>query len=156
MTLEEISDQLELKRLVTDYANAIDLREFDRLDRVFTPDAYIDYRAMGGIDGLYPAVKQWLPQALQNFPAYMHFIGNCSFNVEGDGATGRVACFNPMVVPHPATDGVVAGSDTMFLGLWYVDRYVRTGEGWRIAQRVEEKCYDFNVPEWMRQALGQA
>jgi hypothetical protein len=151
LTLEEISDRIELERLATDYVNAIDTRDFERLDRVFTPDAYIDYRAMGGIEGRYPAIKAWLPQALGHFPGYMHMIGNCAFDVDGDTAQGRIACFNPMVVPRP--DG---GGDTMFLGLWYLDRYRRTADGWRIVERREERCYDFNMPEAMKRALGLA
>ncbi|MFX8879540.1 nuclear transport factor 2 family protein, partial [Acinetobacter baumannii] len=90
--------------------------------------------AMGGIDGKYPVVRDWLPSALQVFKGYMHLIGNCSFEITGDEATGRVACFNPMDIPLP--DG---GSHVMMLGLWYIDRYVRTSEGWRISQRREEK-----------------
>jgi hypothetical protein len=34
----------------------------------------------------------------------------------------------------------------MFLGLWYVDKFVRTPKGWRISERVEEACYAHNVP----------
>jgi hypothetical protein len=34
----------------------------------------------------------------------------------------------------------------MFLGLYYVDQLVRTPQGWRIAERVEEGCYQHNVP----------
>lgn len=146
--LQLLSDRLELQQLVTDYAYAIDEREFERLDRVFTADAYIDYRAMGGIDGPYPRVKAWLPQALKPFPGYLHFIGNLSFEIEVDEARGKIACMNPMVVPTPE-----GGTDTMFLGLWYFDRYRRTAEGWRIVERVEKKCYDFNMPQWMKQAM---
>ena len=40
---------------------------------------YIDYRAMGGIDGPYPRIKAWLGDALKPFPGYMHFIGNLLF-----------------------------------------------------------------------------
>ncbi len=148
LTLQQISDRLELQQLVTDYANAIDARAFERLDRIFTPDARIDYTAMGGIAGSYPQIKAWLPDALKHFPAYMHLIGNLSFEIAGDTATGQVACFNPMVIPKP--DG---GSDTLFLGLWYHDRYARTTQGWRISERRESKCYDFNMPEWMKQVL---
>ncbi|MFA5938047.1 MAG: nuclear transport factor 2 family protein [Sinimarinibacterium sp.] len=147
--LQRLADRIELKDLVVRYANAIDRRDFEALDSVFTPDAWIDYRAMGGVDGPYPAVKKWLPQALQHFPAYMHFVGNCGFTIDGDRATGRIACFNPMVVPKPE-----GGTDTMFLGLWYVDEYVRTADGWRITRRAEEKCYDFNMPAWMKKALN--
>ena len=148
LSLQELSDRAELGRLVVDYTYAIDERAFDRLDAIFTPDAYIDYRAMGGIDGKYPAIKAWLPDALKHFPAFMHFIGNVTLEISGDTATGKVACFNPMVVPKPE-----GGSDTMFLGLWYVDRYQRTPQGWRIAERVERSCYNFNMPDWMKKAL---
>src|SRR5581483_11745507 len=102
LSLAEISDRLEIQQLMVTYSNAIDRRDFDRLDAVFTPDAYIDYRAMGGIDGRYPQIRAWLPEALSHFPAYMHFIGNLSGAIAGDRATGKVACFSPVVVPDPA------------------------------------------------------
>lgn len=141
-------DQLALQRLVTDYAYAIDERDWQRLDQIFTPDAYIDYRAMGGIDGPYPRVKAWLPEALKPFPGYMHFIGNLWFHVVGDEAVGKIACINPMRVPK--ADG---GDEVMILGLWYHDRYRRTPAGWRIVERVEKRSFDYNMPDWMKRAL---
>ena len=48
LSLEEISDRLELQHLLISYSEAIDRREFDELDEIFTPDAYIDYRDTGG------------------------------------------------------------------------------------------------------------
>ena len=33
-----------------------------------------------------------------------------------------------------------------YCGLWYVDKFVRTPDGWRIKERVEEKSYMHNVP----------
>jgi hypothetical protein len=146
--LEILADRLDLQQLVTDYAYAIDERAFERLDRVFTTDAHIDYTAMGGIAGDYRTVRAWLPEALKHFPSYMHLIGNLWFEIDGDTATGKVACSNPMVLPN--TQG---GTDTLFLGLWYLDRYVRTASGWRISERVERRCYDFNVPPALRAAL---
>jgi hypothetical protein len=140
-----LADRSDLAQLVTDYAYAIDERAFERLDAVFAPDAWIDYTAMGGIAGRYPEVRRWLPEALQHFQAYMHLVGNLSFEIDGDTATGKVACFNPMVLP---------GSDTMFLGLWYLDRYVRTEAGWRISERVERRCYDFNIPPALKARLS--
>ena len=141
-------DHVALQRLVTEYAYAIDERDWNRLDQVFTPDAYIDYRAMGGIDGPYPRVKAWLPEALKPFPGYMHFIGNLWFHVVGDEAAGKIACINPMRVPKP--DG---GDEVMILGLWYHDRYRRTPAGWRISERIEKRGFDYNMPEWMKRAL---
>jgi hypothetical protein len=42
LSREEISDRLEIQLLLMDYSTAIDQRRFDDLDRVFTPDVYID------------------------------------------------------------------------------------------------------------------
>ncbi len=92
----EISDRLEIQQLITDYSTAIDTRRFDDLDAVFTPDAYIDYTALGGIEGHYPEVKAWLAEVLPNFPMYAHMLGNFSVRIDGDTASSRTICFNPM------------------------------------------------------------
>ena len=42
LSLDEISDRLEIQQLLVDYSTAIDQRRFDDMDKVFTPDAYID------------------------------------------------------------------------------------------------------------------
>lgn len=135
LSLEEISDRLEIQQLLTDYSTAIDRRRFDDLDEVFTPDAYIDYRAMGGIDGRYPQIKAWLAEVLPNFPAYSHMLGNLSVVFDGDTATSRVICFNPMVVD-------AENKQILFCGLWYDDEFIRTPRGWRITSRIETKCFD--------------
>jgi SnoaL-like domain len=145
LSLQEISDRLEIQQLMIDYSSAIDQRDYDRLDDVFTPDAYIDYRAMGGIDGRYPEVKAWLKPALGVFPHYCHMIGNMAIKVTGDTASARTICFNPMEVKLAENK-----TQVMFLGLWYVDKFVRTSKGWRIAERVEESCYAHNVPAGIR------
>ena len=134
LSLEEISDRLEIQQLLVAYSTAIDSRQFDDLAQVFTPDAYIDYRAMGGIDGHFPEVKEWLAQVLPNFPAYFHMLGNVDIRVDGDAASSRSICFNPMKLDESGR--------VLFCGLWYEDEFVRTADGWRISRRVEDKCID--------------
>ncbi len=136
LSLEEISDRLEIQQLLVAYSTAIDTRRFDDLAQVFTPDAYIDYRAMGGIDGHFPEVKEWLSQVLPNFPAYAHMLGNFDVTITGNTAKSRTICFNPMVLPGSEPPQV------LFCGLWYEDEFVRTAEGWRMTRRVETKCFD--------------
>jgi hypothetical protein len=138
LSLEEISDRLEIQQLLVAYSTAIDNRRFDDLDRVFTADAYIDYRAMGGIDGEFPEVKAWLAQVLPNFPAYSHMLGNFDVTITGDTAAARTLCFNPMVMPL----GQGGQSQVLFCGLWYEDEFIRTSDGWRMTRRVETKCFD--------------
>lgn len=152
MNLQAMQDHLALQALVIDYAHAIDTRDFAALDALFTPQAYIDYRAMGGIDGPYPQIRSWLQTALAAFPGYMHLTGNARFRIDGDTATGVVACFNPMLLPaslaeHPG--------HTMFLGLWYHDTYQRHADGWRISRRVETRSFASQVPLAMQALLAQ-
>lgn len=134
LSLAEISDRLEIQQLLVDYSTAIDQRRFDDLDRIFTAEAYIDYRAMGGIDGHYPQVKAWLAEVLPNFPAYYHLVGNFDIRLAGDSASGRTMCFNPMKL---SDDGQI-----LFCALWYDDEFIRTADGWRMTRRVETKCLD--------------
>jgi hypothetical protein len=136
LPLAEISDRLEIQQLLISYSEAIDRRCFDELDDVFVPDAYIDYRATGGIDGQYPQIKKWLAEVLPTFfSGYAHMLGLPAIRLAGDTATGRTFCFNPMVF---------AGDNptTMLIGIWYDDTYVRTADGWRMSRRVEIKFFD--------------
>jgi hypothetical protein len=133
----EISDRLEIQQLITDYSTAIDTRRFDDLDAVFTPDAYIDYTALGGIEGSFPEVKAWLAEVLPNFPMYAHMLGNFSVRIDGDTASSRTICFNPMVLGDLADNK----AQVMFCGLWYDDEFSRTADGWRMTRRVETKCF---------------
>ena len=143
LSIEEISDRLEIQQLLIDYSTAIDRRRFDDLDAVFTPDAYIDYRVSGGIDGRFPEVKAWLKDVLPNFPAYYHMLGNVDVRVAGDRATSRAICFNPMVMGGAADQNTAQTPSPVYLvGIWYVDEFIRTPEGWRMSRRVEEKCFD--------------
>lgn len=138
LTLQQISDRLEIQQLAVDYAHAIDSRSFDLLDRVFTADAYIDYRVFGGIDGRYPEIRKWLGEVLSSVTTYQHMVSNFDLAITGDEARGRILCLNPTSVP--AEGG--AGERIAFYGLWYVDTYVRTPAGWRISSRCEEKAFD--------------
>lgn len=142
----EADDRAALQRLAIAYANAIDAREWDRLDAVFQPDAWIDYTAAGGIAGCYPEVRAWLPESLGLFGGFMHFVGNFSYCIDGDTATGQVACLNPMVLP----DLIPGLKRTMVIGVWYEDEYRRTEHGWRITRRCERKSFTLNEPLWMK------
>ena len=140
LSLEEISDRLELQHLLISYSEAIDRREFDELDDLFTPDAYIDYRDTGGVDGRYPQIKAWLAETLPTyFEVNAHMLGLPAIKLAGDTATARTFCFNPMILRGDKADQKLK---VMQVGVWYDDEFVRTAAGWRFSRRVEIKCYD--------------
>jgi len=140
LSLQEISDRLEIQDLLARYSHAIDKRDFDALDRVFTPDALIDYTAMGGARGQLPYIKRWLAAALAQFSGFQHMVATTELTITGDTAASRTICHNPMIWQDGGTDHV------FFCGLWYRDSLVRTPDGWRICERVEESSYFYNVP----------
>ena len=141
LSLQQISDRIEIHDLLVRYSHAIDTRDFDALDEIFTPDALIDYSAMGGAKGSVPEIKDFLRKAMRQFTGFQHMIANSMIDLHGDEASGRTICHNPMVMTKPNGE-----THVFTCGLWYLDRLVRTPKGWRIRERVEEKCYFHNLP----------
>ncbi|MFB8279503.1 nuclear transport factor 2 family protein [Nocardia colli] len=138
LSLQEISDRLEIQDLMVRYSHAVDTRQWELLDDIFTVDAHIDYSAMGGAAGDVAATKKFLAAMLPNFPAFQHLISNSSITLDGDTATGRTMCHNPMLL-----SGGDGPPSLMLCGLWYSDTFARVDGQWRIARRVEEKSYMF-------------
>ena len=136
LSAEEISDRLELQHLLISYSEAIDRREFDELDEIFTEDAYIDYRDTSGTLKTSADLKAWLAETLPTyFERNAHMLGLPAIKLAGDTATARTFCFNPMVLKGDKPK-------VMQVGVWYDDEFVRTTDGWRFSRRVEIKLYD--------------
>lgn len=143
MDIQRISDILEIQALLTDYVFALDTREFDRLDDVFTADAVCDYHATGGRKGDWSEIKPWLVSALGGFGLSQHLIGlpQIRFDLaDGDRATSMTMLFNPMHMPPEK------GGQIFFIGATYSDELVRTAAGWRIASRTEIAPWSKDVP----------
>jgi ketosteroid isomerase-like protein len=140
LSLQEISDRIEISDLIARYAHAIDEQDWDALDQVFTPDAVIDYTELGGAKGSRAETKEYLASAMPHFSAFQHLSATTKLDLHGDRASARTILFNPMVMDHEGE------SRTFFIGLWYVDELVRTADGWRIAHRRERKCWSHNAP----------
>jgi hypothetical protein len=136
---QELSDRLEIDDLITAYSYAIDFHRFDDLDELFTADATLDFTATGGIAGPLAEVKAWLGSVLTLFGGHQHLVATSQVILDGDTATARTICHNPMWFEDPAQAPV-------FVGLWYLDLLVRTADGWRITSRVQRKGYLHGLP----------
>ena len=144
LSLQDLSDRAEIQDLIVAYSYAVDTRDFDALEALFTPDAFIDYTAMGGISGDPATIKQWLGEVMPFFSTFQHFAGLTKITLLGDEAETVSMCHNPMTFAHK--DGT---THTWTCGLWYHDRFLRTPDGWRMTRRVEEKGYFTNLPPGM-------
>lgn len=146
MDIDEISDRLEIEQLMVKYVDAIDEKNWELLDDVFTDDAFLDYESSGGPDGKgdYKTVKTWLQDNLAMFPMTQHMIGKTSVDYHGDSANCRTIFYNPMGVPVNS-DGIYDpngdGLHIFIVGGWYNDICVKTIDGWKIKEKVEEQAY---------------
>lgn len=136
--LETIADKFEIQEILTAYAHAIDERDFDKLDALFTADAEIDYSATGGIKGPIDQIKPFLASTLPLFKASQHFVTNPLIILSGDGANCKSLLLNPMTMEREG------GAHTLFIGAWYIDDLVRTELGWRISKRRQELAFFHN------------
>lgn len=135
MELQELSDRQEIAEVLVAYTRAVDTGDWDRLDRVFTSDATIDYTASGGIAAAYPEVKSWLAEVLPAFfPARMHTLGQLDVRLEGDEAAVTAYFHNPM----PVGGGDDGEQRLVEFGGYYHHRMLRTPDGWRSNRLVEE------------------
>ena len=135
LSLEEISDRMEIQQLLAAYSTAIDAGRFDDLDDLFTEDAAIDLSVTGGACGPYGEVKSWLIETLSGLGAYMHLVSNTDLRLAGETATARTACVNPLVL-DTTTKAVY------LICFWYDDEFAKTSDGWRIRSRTQVKCLD--------------
>ena len=139
MTLQEISDRFEIMDLLTDYCTAIDTKNIDALDLVFTDDACIDYSKAGGPKTDLQTIKNFLKANLGDLPR-QHIISNIKIQINGDSADVRCLCYNPLELPRQGDVLEVA-----FWGLYYNDKFIRTSNGWRIKERVTQPCYNWKI-----------
>ena len=144
LSLQEISDRLELQDLVTQYAEIIDRKAFSELRSIFIDDAVIDYEATGAPKCSVEEMIAFLTEAMSLFPNHQHLVSNTQFKVDGDTATGRVMCFNPMEM------AVEGGTQTFILGIWYVDEFVRIDGRWLFSSRKQESSWNLNFPEHLK------
>lgn len=138
---QNMSDRLEIQDLLTSYCDAIDSRNWNALDDIFTPDAIIDYTEAGGAKGTLEEIKLYLDKALKPFSGMQHMLGLPMIKITGDEASSRTILFNPMVIEKEGNPNV------FFVGLWYRDKLIRTSKGWRIQSRHEELSYFHNLPK---------
>lgn len=123
----------EIAEVVFRYGYALDSRDWDLLRTCFLPDVVGNY----GGDPLqgYEAIEELCRNTLEPLSVSQHLIGNVSATVDGDEA--RSSCYLHAQHVRPGTEG---GEQFIFAGR-YLDRLVRTPEGWRIAERTLEAMW---------------
>ena len=118
----DIADRLELHELPGRYGDAIDDRDWDRLDRIFTDDAVFDLTDLGVplLEGL-DRIKEFMDVEAQH--PRTHTMTNVYVDETGDGVK-----LNFRIIALLGQGKVGTAS--------YYDDVVKTDAGWRVKHRV--------------------
>ena len=141
LSIQHISDRIEIQDLLTQYCYAVDDRAWDTYRQLFTPDAVIDDTVTGGIRSGVEQHIAYMTKALSKVLISQHAISTILVHLNDNEAAVRAHCSCPMVV-----DLGESKTHVFFQGLWYRNTLVRTREGWKIARLVEEGYWTYNMP----------
>jgi 3-phenylpropionate/cinnamic acid dioxygenase small subunit len=127
--LHSVRDELDIQRVLTDYAYGCDNRDWALLKSVFTEDAYLDYTSTQGPAGSRDEVVAWLEQSLSQV-MIQHVVSNFQIDLDGDRAKVRAMFYTAVRLP---------GQDEMLLtGGYYDEELARTVDGWKIQRLYED------------------
>jgi 3-phenylpropionate/cinnamic acid dioxygenase small subunit len=141
--LREIADRLEIGELMARYADLVDRREWPKMTRIFALEATIDFRPSGGPAGPFREMLAWLDRALDSWPKNLHLVTNVIIDLDGDRATSR--CYFHVPVARESLEGA---QYTVTDSGRFLDRLIRTANGWRIVERVcEQVVREGKLPE---------
>ena len=146
MTLQELSDRLEIVDLLHRYATGLDSRDWELLASVFTDDGVADYSSLElGVNDGPDAIVDLCRNALSGLDATQHIISNEVIEIDGDRARSR-CYFQAQHVFRGAP-----GGDNFIVAGTYEDELVRTQAGWRIERRAL-------IPTWFEgnASVGEA
>ncbi|MEW9552669.1 nuclear transport factor 2 family protein [Nonomuraea sp. NPDC050783] len=135
--MQVIADRVEIEALRGELTDAVMMRDFDRVESLFTPDGvmrwpHIDREFVGR--GAIRAGVEW-GQGLWEF--FVQNVHPGTVQLDGDTASGR---------SYVQEFGRLRDGGSYLNHALYHDRYRRTPEGWRFAERVYEIRYLDTTP----------
>lgn len=138
MDVQEISDRLEITDLLYRYARGVDSQDWALWKSVFTPDAHLDYSSARGPVGDPDTIARWLEASFRAVIGAHHHITNVEITVDGDEAEAVALFWNPFRAAWR--------DDFSAAGGYYRHRLVRTADGWRSRELVEDNRWIQNPP----------
>lgn len=136
--VESLADVEDIRRLKARYLRAVDDKDWDGLTDVFAVDARLD--ATRGVTEGADAIATRLRAGLDGLVT-VHRVHQDEIYVCGDEATA-VFAMDDLVI-HPSTAEATVGIHGHGR---YHDRFVRTAEGWRLAEMRLERLAVLPLP----------
>ena len=132
-TVQRLADRVEIRDLVTKYFVNVDRRQWDEVKAVFVPGTLVDYHDMMPVGDEVPAeeIVDEIAERIGLYSVTAHQMTNHEVVLDGDEA--RSECWVTAV--HVYADPQRNEGRLPVAGIRYLDRCVRTPDGWRIGDR---------------------
>jgi ketosteroid isomerase-like protein len=130
--LQAIADRVEIEALRGEFTDAIAMRDYDRFAALFTPDGawripYVDVALVGR-----PEIRAGIERMQGLWDYFVQITHPGTIRLAGDTADGRAYISE---LGHKRDGGSELNHSL------YHDRYRRTPDGWKFAERVYEVRY---------------
>jgi anthranilate 1,2-dioxygenase small subunit len=125
--IQQLVAENEIRNLVARYAHLVDDAQVDEWGELFPEDGRMEAFTIP-LEGR-AAIVEWINGVLSG-PKLRHMIAGT--HVVVDSATEAHGTVDTLLLAAVEGSWIVAGAPR------YVDRYVKTAEGWRFAERILE------------------
>ena len=135
--LRELADRLEIRALVDEYARFADRIDNEGLAGLFAPDGVLRIFDRGNPQPVRERIgRAEISEAIKGLSRYevtMHLVGNHYVVLDGDRAKGETYCRACHI--RPVEGDATDERENYVMNIRYLDEFVRSPEGWRIAKR---------------------
>ena len=135
--LQELSDRLEIRSVVEDYARFADRIDNEGLAQLFAPDGVLRIFERGNPEPVRQRLgRSEISEAIKGLSRYdvtMHSVSNHYVVLNGDVAMGETYCRATHI--RPVDGGAPEARENYVMNIRYLDEYIRLPEGWRISKR---------------------
>lgn len=138
--MSEIDDIEAIRRLMHEYALAVDTAQLDALVDLFVPEAVFD-PGPGGIPVMNnrEEIREFFKGMFEGTSNRFHLTSNHIIDVDGDTASGTA---------YYAAAGVTADGARFGANGYYNDAFVRTADGWKFLRREAVALLDPDYSDW--------
>jgi ketosteroid isomerase-like protein len=134
---QAVADRVEIEALRGEYTDAAMMRDYDRLASLFTPDGALRMPNVPVDLVGREQIRGWGERVPNFVELFVQTTHPGVIRLDGDAASGRAYMHEVIRL----RDG---GSNLNYA--IYHDRYQRTGDGWKFAERVYEVRYVDDSP----------
>jgi ketosteroid isomerase-like protein len=135
--MQDIADRVEIEALRADLTDAAMMRDYDRLASLFTADAVVRWPHIGREFAGRAEIRAGIEWGQGLWEFFVQTVHPGTIILAGDTAAGRA---------YVTEFGRLRDGGSHLNHAVYHDRYRRTPDGWRFAERVYEVRYLDTTP----------